>query len=106
MATATVEKLQEKAAAAADRVMESTRYAETLAKDARELKARAAEALEDGVHTARKTLRRRANDLADLRDDTALRVKRAPFTAMGVTFATGLILGAIVGWIGHRPRKT
>lgn len=105
MATATFEKLQDKAATVADRVMESTRYAETLAKDARDLTARASEVLEDRVYAAKKTLRRRLNDVTDLRDETARRVKRAPFTALGVTFAAGLVLGAVVGWVGHRPRK-
>ncbi|MCC7031238.1 MAG: hypothetical protein IT179_00210 [Acidobacteria bacterium] len=105
MATATIEKLQDKAATVADRVMESARNVETLAKDARALKARATEAFEDSVYTAKKTLRRRMHDLADMRDDTARRVKRAPFTALGVTFAAGLVLGAVVGWVGHRPRK-
>lgn len=105
MATATIEKLQDKAATVADRVMESARNVEALAKDARKLKARAAEAFEDGVYTARKSLRHRMLELADMRDDTARRVRRAPFTALGVTFAAGLVLGAVVGWVGRRPRK-
>ena len=104
MATATIDKLQEKAATVADRVME-TRYAENLTKDARELKARATEAFEDGVYNARRTLKRRMHDLEDLKEDTARRVKRAPFAALGVTFAAGLVLGAFVGWFGHRTPK-
>jgi ElaB/YqjD/DUF883 family membrane-anchored ribosome-binding protein len=105
MATATIDKLQDKAATVADRVMETTRYAEDLARDARELKARAAEVFEDGVYTAKRTLKRRVHDLEDLRDNTARRVKRAPFTALGVTFAAGLVLGAVIGWVGHRPPR-
>jgi ElaB/YqjD/DUF883 family membrane-anchored ribosome-binding protein len=105
MATATIDKLQEKATALADRVVEKVRYGEDLAKDAREIKARATEVLEDGMYAARRTFKRRMHDLEDLREDTARRVKRAPFTALGVTFAAGLLLGAIMGWVGHRPPR-
>jgi ElaB/YqjD/DUF883 family membrane-anchored ribosome-binding protein len=105
MATATIDRLQDKAAAIADRMVEKTRQAEEFAKEARELKARATEVFEDGMHAARRTLKRRVHDFEDLRNDTARRVKRAPFTALGVTFAAGLMLGVIVGWVGHRPPK-
>lgn len=105
MATATIDKLQEKAAAVADRLVEKTRYAEDLTRDARQLKARATEAIEDGMYAARRTLKRRMHDFEDLRDDAARRVKRAPFTALGVTFAAGLVLGAIAGWVGRRPPR-
>jgi len=105
MATATLDKLQDKAAAIADRVVEKTRQVEDFAKEARELKVRATEVFEDGMYAARRTLKRRVREFEGLRDDTARRVKRAPFTALGVTFAAGLMLGVIVGWVGHRPPK-
>ena len=41
MATATIDRLQDKAAEIAERVVEKTRHAEDFAKEARELKARA-----------------------------------------------------------------
>lgn len=100
MATATIDTLRDKAASVA---AETTRYAETLAKDARAVRTRAAEAVEDGVDVARRTFDRHKNDLVYLQEDTAKRVKRAPLAAVGVTFAAGLLLGAIIGWLGHRP---
>lgn len=105
MAAVTIDKLQDKAAAIADRVADTARQAGDFTREAREVKARATEVLEDGMYAARRTLKRRVRDYEDLRDDTARRVRRAPFTALGVTFAAGLVLGAVVGWVGHRPRK-
>ncbi|MGE0460291.1 MAG: hypothetical protein AB7Q16_02890 [Vicinamibacterales bacterium] len=106
MASATIDKLQDKAAAIVDRVADKARQAGDFAREAREVKARATEVLEDGMYAARRTLKRRVRDYENLRDETARRVKRAPFAALGVTFAAGLVLGAVVGWVGHRPRKT
>ena len=75
---------------------------ETLVEDARVLKAKAAELIDVGTLAARKTVARRVRELEDLRDETALKVRKAPFTAVGITFGVGLLLGVAIGWMGRR----
>jgi ElaB/YqjD/DUF883 family membrane-anchored ribosome-binding protein len=83
----------------ADRVADA---GEALAEDARVLKAKAGELFDDGKLAARKTVARRMRELEDLRDETALKVRKAPFTAVGITFGVGLLLGVAIGWMGRR----
>jgi hypothetical protein len=85
MVTSTIDKLGEAAASVAGRVAESARVAETLAKDARMLKDRAADAIEDGVYTAKRTVTRTLRELEDLKRDAETRVRKAPLSAVGVT---------------------
>jgi ElaB/YqjD/DUF883 family membrane-anchored ribosome-binding protein len=103
---ATAEKLKTKGEAVIGRLAETSRHAEQLAHEARVLKTRASDLLEDSLHTAKRTVTRGVHDLEDLRDQTVIRVRRAPLAAMGVTFAAGLMLGIVVGWAGHRPRRS
>lgn len=101
MVTSTIDKLGEAAASVAGRVAESARVAEALAKDARMLKERAADAAEDGVYTAKRTVTRTLRELEDLKRDAETRVRKAPLSAVGVTFAAGLLTGVALGWLGH-----
>jgi ElaB/YqjD/DUF883 family membrane-anchored ribosome-binding protein len=78
---------------------------EALVDDARLLKAKATELVDEGKVAARKAYSRTLRDLDDLKDETALKVRKAPFAAVGVTFGVGLVLGAVVGWMARRPTK-
>jgi len=100
----TLEKLKTGGESVIDRIAEAGRHAEHLAHDARVIKTRASDLLEDGLHDARRTVARGMHDLEDLRNEAAVRVRRAPLAAVGLTFAAGLLLGLSVGWVGHRPR--
>jgi ElaB/YqjD/DUF883 family membrane-anchored ribosome-binding protein len=31
-------------------------------------------------------------------------VRKAPFTAVGITFGVGLLMGVALGWLAGRPR--
>ena len=73
--------------------------------DARLLKAKATELVDEGKVAAKKAYSRTLRDLDDLKDETALKVRKAPFTAVGITFGVGLLLGAVIGWLAHRPTK-
>lgn len=103
MVNETFEKLESKAASIAERVAETARQAGHLAKDARQLKDRAAVALEDQVLAARRAVRQTRRDVEDLRDDVVTTVRRAPLASVGITFAAGLATGMLVGWMS-RPR--
>lgn len=88
--------------AVTERVLDAARQAEHVAHEARRLTERAADVWEDGVHTARRTMKRRMHELEDLRDQAEIRVRRNPMAAIGVTFAAGVMLGVVIGWAGHR----
>lgn len=102
MAAAGMDKADTARSAVTGRVLDAARQAEQVAHDARRLTERAAEVLEDGLHTARRTFKRRTRDLEDLRDDAEARVRKNPMAAIGLTFAAGLMLGVVIGWAGHR----
>lgn len=103
MATATIDRPQTDDPTLRGRVIDTARQAGHLAHEARMLKTRATDAVEDGMHAARRVVTRSVHDLEDLRDTTATRVGKAPFASVGLTFAAGLLLGAVVGWFGRRP---
>lgn len=97
MATS-IDTLQDTAASVADRVKNSARSATDFAREASHLKARAADVLEDGLHDARRTLKRGMHELEDLRDEAVVHVRKKPLAAMGATFLAGLTLGMALGW--------
>jgi ElaB/YqjD/DUF883 family membrane-anchored ribosome-binding protein len=68
-------------------------------REARVLAAKASEAVEDGLHAARrsyKIARRRADDAAG---DVAAYIKKQPLMTVGVALGAGLVLGLAGGFI-------
>ena len=93
----------------ADRIVDGVRRAAHASHQARLLKSIAEDAVEDGVHAARramKTVRYRLDDLGDLRDEAARCVKRQPLVAVGTAFGAGLAIGAIAAWAVRRGRRS
>ena len=88
-----------------DRAVDAVRQAAHVAHEARVLKTLAADAVEDGVHAAKRAITRRMHDLEDLRESAAYRVKRAPLLAVGLAAAGGILLGVALGWLGRRARQ-
>lgn len=73
------------------------------------LKSFAAEAVEDGVHSAKRTIKtiaRRVPDVADVRDEIVHRIKQEPLQAIGIAVAAGTVVGLAAGWIGRGARRT
>jgi len=62
-------------------------------------------AVEDGGYAAKRAINRGIENAADLRDTAVYRVKRNPLQAIGLAFGVGVLLGAVVGWIGRRQRE-
>jgi ElaB/YqjD/DUF883 family membrane-anchored ribosome-binding protein len=85
-----------------DRAADVVRQATHFAHEARQIKTLAADAVEDGVHAARRAMTRGMHGVEDLRDAAAYRVKRAPFMTVGLAFAGGVLLGVAFGWIGRK----
>lgn len=106
MANATIEtRGAEQEPTVADRILDAARHAEHLSHEARLFKSVVRDAIEDGVHAAKRTMKsvgRGVETLEDLKEETAHRVKRQPLTAVGIAAGAGLVLGVAVGWVGAR----
>ena len=90
-----------------DRAIEACRQVPHRSHEAPSIKSLAADAVDDGVHTARraiKSVRRGVEELGDFKDEAVHRVKRHPLRALGVAGGVGLVLGLAIGWIGRAPR--
>jgi ElaB/YqjD/DUF883 family membrane-anchored ribosome-binding protein len=61
-----------------------------------------ADALEDGVASARRAAKQGGDAAAELFDDTKKRVRRNPVEAIAATFAAGIATGIAVGWLMRR----
>lgn len=88
-----------------DRIVDAARHAAHFSHEARLAKSIAQDAIEDGVHAAKRALkrvRRGVDRLEDVKDETARYVKRQPFKAVGVAAAVGLLVGGGVAWLGAR----
>ena len=87
-------------------VVDAVGQAAHVAHEARLLKTLAADAIEDGVHAAKRAMTRGAHEIEDLRDAAAYRVKKLPLTSIAVATAAGLLLGIVIGrWGGTRTQQ-
>ena len=75
------------------RVMDAVRQAAHAAHEAKVFTSLASDAVEDGVHAAKRAVTRGVRDLEDLRDTAEYRIKRAPFAAVAMAFGAGVVLG-------------
>ena len=93
-----------------DRVVDACRHAAHFSHQSRLLKSVAQDAIEEGVHAAKRAIRSvryRTEELGDnLKDEARHRVKRQPMQVMAAAFGIGLAAGVAVGCIACRPRTT
>src|SRR5216684_3203602 len=87
-----------KAVHAGERVVE-------LGAEASRLKVRVSHAAEDAMTEARRMVKRGRNAAEDLVDETAYRIKRDPLRSVAITFAVGLGVGALAGWLAGRSGR-
>jgi len=87
-----------------DRAVDAVRQAASMGHEARLFKTRASDAVEDRLHTAKRTITRGMHDFEDLRDSAVHRVRRAPLLTVALAMGAGILLGAVVGWIRGRAR--
>ena len=81
------------------RTTDAVRAAAHLSHEAQLLTSIATDAVEDGVHAAKRTYKIAARRVEDATDDTATCIRRQPFTAVGVALGGGLLLGVTGAWI-------
>lgn len=70
--------------------------------EAARLKVRASHAVEDAMTEARRLAKRGRYAAEDLVDETAYRIKRDPLRSVAITFAVGLGIGLLGGWLAGR----
>jgi ElaB/YqjD/DUF883 family membrane-anchored ribosome-binding protein len=105
MATAQAE--QAIPTSARDRVVDAVGRAAHVAHDARVLKTLAADALEDGVHAAKRAAKHGAREIEEAWETAAYRIKKAPFLSVSIAVGAGLLLGIVCGRWGRcaSPQK-
>jgi ElaB/YqjD/DUF883 family membrane-anchored ribosome-binding protein len=87
-----------------DRIQDASCQTAHLSHEARRLRTLAADAVEDGVHAAKRAMtsaRRGVEKLGDFKDEAVHRVKRQPLGAVGLSLGIGLVVGLAAGWIGR-----
>ena len=104
MATATVDTPKDMAGTLQDRAVDALRHVAHASHEAKLFKTLAVDAVEDGVHAAKRAIKRGAQDVVDLKDEAVIRVKRQPLKAVGLAFGVGIAVGAIVGFVGAKAR--
>ena len=84
-------------------VLEKTgdQIAETARKTSRAASA-VADAFEEGVAAARRVAKQSGDAAEELFDDTAKRLHRHPMETIATTFAVGIALGVLIGWMAKR----
>lgn len=65
----------------------------------------AREKVHDGLRAARGAVRKGTNDLADFRDASALKVRRAPLQAVAIAVGVGLVIGYVAGCARSKHRE-
>jgi ElaB/YqjD/DUF883 family membrane-anchored ribosome-binding protein len=85
-----------------DRVVDTVRRVAHASHEARLLETMAEDAIEEGIHTAKRairtTQRRVVEDLGDFKDEAVRCVRRQPLAAVGTAFGAGLAIGVVLAW--------
>ena len=61
-----------------------------------------ADAIDEGVGVIKRAVRRSGDVAEELMDDATQRVKRHPAETMAASFAFGVIVGGLIGWMVSR----
>lgn len=84
-----------------DRLVDVVGRAANVAHEARVLRTMAADAVEDGVHAAKRAVTRGARDFEEFWETAAYRIKKAPFLAVAIAAGAGLLVGTVCGRWGR-----
>ncbi len=107
MTVETRETSEQAAPSIRDRMADAARQVAHLSHEARMVRSMAEDAIEDGVHKARravKSVRRGIERLEDIKDGAAYYVKRRPLRTIAMAAGLGLVVGATAVLIVGRCR--
>lgn len=89
-----------------DRIVDTARHAAHLSHEVQLARSIVADAIEDGIHSARRaavtSVRHGVERMEDLKDEAAHRIKRAPLASVTLVGGAGLALGAALGFLCGR----
>jgi len=85
--------------------MAQTAFANAADVETERLKTAVADALEDGVHAARRAMKHGLSVAEDIMDDATHEVKRHPLQAVATTSVLSFTAGILVGWAIFGLRK-
>jgi len=91
-----------------DRAIDTARQIARLSHEAQRLGSLAADAVEDGVHAAKraiKSVERSVEELGDSKEELAHRVKRQPLKAVALAVGLGLVIRTAFGWLCARHTR-
>ena len=92
MATATLDSGK----AFTDKAADAVRVAAHVSHEARLLKSLASDAVDDGIHAARRAATVARRDLETMKEEAVYRIKRNPVVAVAVSFGVGIGLGVAI----------
>lgn len=100
--TPETDELLDRSATVRERAEDAIRHAAHLSHEAHLLKSLAEDAVEDGIHSLKRSARKARNRAIDGRDEIVYRVKREPLIAVALAFGVGAALGLASGYLGGR----
>ena len=83
-------------------ILEKQASVEDVIKEVARIKDVVTEAVQDGVESAVKAMKQGRAAAGDAIDDARHTVKQKPLQAVGVVFATGVLVGTLLGWLSTR----
>ena len=89
-----------------NRAIDAVRHAVQVAHEARAIKTRATDVVEDRVHATRRAITRRMRSLEDMRDTAVHGIKRSPMQAIGMAFGVGMLFGVVSRSIARARHRT
>ena len=70
------------------------------------IKSTVTEAVDDGVRSATRAIKRGSHAAEDMIDETKHTIKQKPFQAVGIVFAVGVLLGSVFTWLSGSRRTS
>ena len=85
-------------------VLEKPEVVDDAVRAASKIRSIVSDAAEDGVRSARKAMKQGRYAAEDAIQEAERTVKQRPFVSVGVGFATGVLVGGLLAWVGFRRR--
>jgi ElaB/YqjD/DUF883 family membrane-anchored ribosome-binding protein len=85
-------------------ILERPATVEDVAREVSKIRSIVADAVEDGVRSARQAIKHGRYAAEDVIEESQHAVKQRPLQAMGIAFAAGVLAGSFLAWIGFRRR--